>query len=697
MPQRASSIARPASPAITCAVATALLAAGMLTTSPARAAKKEAKSEQPATLRNFVESETDRLEQEMAALIQQKAAVAAASSGWLDLRIDSRVISRWTCQQLFSTGPMSDAQAVAWLRYQDALSLSATLDSANLAAAPSAAQAAALVKIHRSTFDMKDADSIAAIDAYLTALRDPLLVALNAKKSDDLRPPLLEAKFTAKKAAATSEAPLSLEAMSTRVTQLSISVSLRQQLLAAIGGAKAATPEDAPNVTAMLRDAIGMATMLQTNFAVDPEARARLEKELGQAVVLYSDPRVREAGQRKLNGLKQYRILASRVAAMKLSPELLKAFAPVITAARDQPEEADKMLSAVEEFSRVDAHMATVRSSVATDAASRAAEQQLKNFAAQRNVVLSAAPDEVAGEVAKLKQTADLYDLLKSLPQTQTQLLTLHPRPTGALEKRLMQAVVHSAADGDPQQEASIATLTAVGAFVSNWQAAQEAMLKPVDDAEMKKFTGKTWSDATAAVRSTAAELASATASGADLDVAKIQSLSRIPAVLRGVRRGAAVSAALGDAKALARWADCDLDEKKIAAILQGYQAESSPVASAVIEGGGDDKSLTDLENRYRGLLNTLDLIAAAIPACEKMPTDLGWLLCRLTTPSDHTPREAPVRKLCWTTSLLALMQAEPDGGGDIATQIHDRMLQDLNRMLPGSPAESTAVSSVTP
>ena len=664
--------------------------------------KKDNKAAQPSAVRDFVNSETGRLEGEVVGLIQQHAALAAGATAWLDLRIDSRILSRWVCQQLLNADPNSDTQAIVWLRYTDALSLSATLDAANLTAAPTPAQAAALAKIHKATFDLKDIENTADLDKTLSAFRDPLFAALNAGKPVDVRPamPSVVNAGGAKESATTTDVPLTLDQMMPRVTQLSISAPLRQQLMAAISSAKAQTGEDAEKLTGALRDAIALASVLQTNLAVDPDARASMEQQLGEAIALYSDPRLRDAGQQRLAGLQEYRLIATRVAAMKLPPEMMKAFTPAVAYGRDHPESIDTILTTIRKFATLDAQMATKRPALATDAPSRAAEQQLKNYAVERAGLLgevesmsgggafNVTPDNLADHVAKLQKIAQLYDLLKNLPTMQQQLLALKPKPTGGLEKRITQAVVHSANLDDPQQPDSTQLLINVAALAASWQAAQAEAAKPIADDPMHVYTGKSWAEANAALKQMATELTTSVAAGGEIDTAKLAALGRAPAVFEGVRRVAAITDKLGDAKGLARWADCNFDEKKLTGTLDAYQTDFSAIASATLTGTGDDKTLANVQKKYRGLLATLNTIAAVAPACEKIPADLAALLSRLTITSDHTPREASVRALCWTTDLIGLMQAAPDTDAAAIGKLRDRLLLTLNRAYPAAAAQ---------
>lgn len=122
---------------------TAALLPVFATAADAKEVKKE-KSPRPPAARAYVASEHDRLEQEIAAPSRQHAALSAGASGWPDLRIDSRVIWRWICDQMPNVDANSDTQAVPWVRDRGALSRSATLHAANRSAAPTLAQAAAL-------------------------------------------------------------------------------------------------------------------------------------------------------------------------------------------------------------------------------------------------------------------------------------------------------------------------------------------------------------------------------------------------------------------------------------------------------------------------------------------------------------------------------------------------------------------------
>jgi hypothetical protein len=648
--------------------------------------------QQPEILKSYVATQNGRLENELATLIQKRSETPANDQPYHELKIDLRIMQRWLVQQLTQADPFSDAQAVYWLRHRDMNDLIATVDGWAIGQGGKPAtrvQVESMAAIHKLTYDLKPVTSVAELDAVLVPLRGPLLRSLGDQtgKAADMRPDM--PKVALDKPAADqpqSAEPPSLDQLSTTVTRLTISIPLRQQLLAAVAATRQAEGDEQAALLDMLRSAVELASALQSNVAVDVASRPVIEAQLGEAVSLYSDPRLRDAAETRLKGLSQYRELAGRVSSLPLAPDTVRALAPAFAYARANPADSATVLGAIETYAGIEQKLAALKPAESSDLISRTSQAQFKQLLDLRAGFLedaeklggggmfASAPKDLADRIAAMNKTASMLDILKRHPQTMTTLGALKPRPTGGLERRATQALVKLATDDDAQQ-----FITNLDKLATTWTNAQQSLATPIPAEIMQKYANTTWEAFQTRVRDVVTEAANAAASTGTLDGAKVDSITRLLGVIDRMRALGELETRLSVDAAVNRWADCAMDDDKLTKLLDSYRNDFAQIVTDTLAGTGGEKEAQRLTRRYQGLLNTLDLIARAAEPCQQLPAGPMGQVARLTTPSDKAPY-AHVRYLSFMTDLIELTRMSAEADVDAINKLQDQMLDHLNK-----------------
>jgi hypothetical protein len=651
---------------------------------------RRSETPQPAILKAYVPTQTARIEGELATLIQKRAETPAAAMAYHEMRIDLRIVQRWLVSQLLAAEPYSDLQAVLWLRHRDLDGLISTVDSwaTTQTANPSRIQSEAMGKLSKATYDLKPVDSVAGLDGFFTALRSPLLIALGdaTGKAQDMRPALPKRADQPDKPEAEPTEPPTLDQLSNQITRLAISIPLRQQLLSAVAATRAAEKKEQEEMLSMLRSAVELSSALQSNVGVDAASRSTIETQLGEAVSLFSDPRLRDSAQERLKGLSQYRQLAGRVSSLALSPEFVLALAPAFEYARSQPDQSGKVLGAIETFAQFEQQLPAIKPAAASDAVGRAAEAQFKQLLNLRagfmedagklkvNSAFASTPDDLSRRIDQMKQSMELLEVLKRLPQTQATLVQLKPRPTGALERRITQSLVKL--DSDSASRNYLVGLDALATAYSN---ASQALAERVDEAVVQKYAGTTWEKFESHIKQSATDSASAAAVSGAVDSRATASIQQTLAVVERLRTLATLDARLTIDAPINRWADCSLGQEKLTSLLDQYRSDFAQVVTDTLAGKGDAESAAGLRGRYRGLFRTLEQIASVADACVQLPSGAMGQVGSLTTPSDKAPF-GRVRFLSYMTDLLDLTRSSAEADLSSVETLETRMLEGLGR-----------------
>lgn len=652
---------------------------------------KPPKTPQPAILKAYVPTQTARVEGELATLIQKRAETPAAALAYHEMRIDLRIVQRWLLAQLLTAEPYSDLQTVVWLRHRDLDSLIATVDSwaTTQSGGPTKVQSEAMSKLNKATYDLKPVDSIASLDDVLSKLRAPLLISLGdvAGKAQDMRPAVVKKPRQSDKPDPEPTEPPTIDQLSSQITRLAISIPLRQQLLSAVAATRSADKNEQDQMLTMLRSAVELASALESNVGVDATARSTIESQLGEAVSLFSDPRLRDTAQERLKGLSQYRQLAGRVSSLALSAEYMRALGPAFEYARSQPDQSAKILGAIETFAQLEQQLHALKPVVASDATGRAAEAQYRHLLNLRagfiedagklkpNGAFSSTPDDLTKRVTELRQTKEMLEVLQRLPQTQATLVQLKPRPTGALERRITQALV-KLSDND---SASRSFLTGLDSLATAYSNANKSLSERVDDAVVQKYAGVSWDKFESHIRQSATDSASAAASSGAVDTRAATSIQQTLAVVDRLRTLATLDARLTIDAPINRWADCSLGQQKLTMLLDQYRSDFSQVVSDTLAGRADADTAAGLKGRYRGLFRTLEQVASVADACTALPAGVMGQVASLTTPSDKAPF-ARVRFLSFMTDLLDLTRASAEADLSSTESLEDKMLEGLGK-----------------
>lgn len=653
--------------------------------------KPRRQAPQPEILKSYVATHTARIENELATLIQKRAETPVSDQPYHELKIDLRIIQRSLIHQLTKADAFSDTQAVIWLRHRDLDGLIAIVDGW---AAQQAGQQASrkqiegMTAVHRVTFNPGEPNGVAGLDAMLVQLRAPLLLALGDQtgKSVDMRPTLPKVVHEKTTDTPPPAEPPTLDQLSTTVTRLTISITLRQQLLAAVAAARQADGEEKDKMLGMLRSAVDLATALQSNVAVDAASRPIIESQLGEAVSLYSDARLRDAAESRLKALSDYRELAGRVLSLPLSPDTARAVAPAFAYARAHPSDAGALLGAIDSFAGIEQKLATLKPEDSSDLIGRTAQAQFKQLLDLRAGFLedaeklggggmfTASPKDLTDRIKSMTDTAAMLEILKRHPQTLSTLLALKPRPTGGLERRATQALVKLSTDAEAYQ--FIANLDKMA---TTWTGAQEALSTPIAADIMQKYANTTWEAFQTRVREVVTDAANSAASTGALDVSKIDSIGRLLGVIDRMRTLGELDSRLRVDAAVNRWADCSIDNEKLTKLLDSYRNDFAQIVTDTLAGTGGEKEAERLTRRYQGLLNALDVVARAAEPCQQLPAGPMGQIARLTTPSDKAPH-AQIRYLSFMTDLIELTRLSPDADVDAINKLQDQMLDHLNK-----------------
>jgi hypothetical protein len=361
-----------------------------------------------------------------------------------------------------------------------------------------------------------------------------------------------------------------------------------------------------------------------------------------------------------------------------LSPNAARALQPALTAARQDPKAGGAMMKAIEKFVAFDQALDT-RPAPGTDVIARQINAQIKRYEADRVALLAASErlggggmfggsaEDLVPQINALAESAATLDRLRRLPQSQTTINELRPRPVGAIEKRVTQALV-KLADADAEQRAAAAkTIEHVDVLAQAWLATKNSLASPPPEAALQKYANVSAGELEPKLRTLAVDAASGLASGS-VDEAKISALDRAAALLDRVRDLGQRDASLAT-PALQNWADVRMSVEAIDGLTDDYRQALITYATATFNGN----AATEPPAPGR-LAAVLDRIAAQASACAALPDGPAALVGRFTTSSHNAPF-AGVRALSLATYLI------------LSDDTNDAKLK--KRLLDGLPAEN--------
>ncbi len=609
------------------------------------------------------------LEKEVAGLALQRPEVAGGQRPWLELRIDLRLFERWFLDQCIRAPDDSDLQSDAFIRAQhlaDARALyeetmtpqggdAATSQAAPAANPPTPAQMQAMLKLHQMTFDMADAGDVAELDKLSIAIGQSLAqisgVADGGKTLPLMRPAPLAPIVQ-------SDAPAHPTIAQLRQTVLSnaVAVTLRRQLLSLADQADALAG-DAKNrreyaeLYRVLSEGVELAQGLATNTGVTPEARQQIQDQLAEGIALFADPRTRSAGQARLNGLKQYASLVGRYGKLDLRADVKTRLGPAYTYAQAHPDQAGKVLGAVDRFAALSTRYDGRKPANGSDPGRRFVEDLRRQFEDHRvqfldscaqlsgGGMLAATPDDLTKAVAEMKYELDLLDVLDQLPASLDTLAAYKPRPTGAIERRVAKASTTATAIVDsPERRQAFGALREIAALGAAASALERRPVANVPGDIAQAYAMNSLTAFEARWKALVSESATKLAGGGNAPGA-VHRLEVARQMLDGLNSAVILEQQLQETDVLIRWADWTTPQDRLRMIFIPWR---NALANA-FDGFNHDRAepgdqWVALDKASRPLFDLLAEVSRYANPCRDLPSGLAGALGRLTTPLAHQP-----------------------------------------------------------
>ncbi|MGF1634733.1 MAG: hypothetical protein ACFCVE_12850 [Phycisphaerae bacterium] len=598
-------------------------------------------------------SDVERLEAELAELTQQRATADAAGRPLLEYRIDTRVLAWHLLRVAGRAEPGGEVQAVALLRAQDAMALAGLADAftARLrdAAGLTPNEREALARFNALTYNLPAEPDLAALDRLLSQ------AAVFAGTGMSALPPggLVEMR----PGVSTPEDPEagqdSLAVLAERARLMNVSEPLRRQLQAMAEAA--ARPDADPAVLATLREAVTLSRAMQSNTAVTAEDRRDLEGRMTEALALYADNRLREAGLRRLGAVREYGRVVEQMNAVQLTGRTQAALLPAVTWARQNPDEGKGVLEAVGRFAEEEARYAGLPQNVnAPQSFLRPLGLAKGHFVAERDAFIEEAanlgtaslmaptPQQLLERTQQMARWNDIYLAMSEANTTASRLRAYAPRATG-MERRMLSAAVTATATTRDDARA------AAGDYLLNLArlAELEARLAPDPlsslDAQMLTLytndaAGEAFGQAWRGVLTRT--LASAEETG-QIDTRALAHMTFAAELVDAVVEAQAYEMIVTQAATVTGWADFSPDATALTTALEplrrAYQTAFASVAAGQA-GGAAAADLRKVRRQYEPLLALLREAATYEQAVARLPDGAAGIVSRLGTPSAEKP-----------------------------------------------------------
>jgi hypothetical protein len=633
-----------------------LLLMGMVvvaTEAPLRAAPAAEVSDATATaaVKTLLSGEADTLDRELAGRMLRRPDLTGNARARLELEIDLRIIQRSLVGLAGEARFSSNEQVVAWIRgkqFRDAVRGMDAVLTQDAIVSPS--QKEALGQIHKLSFDASKLKAGKELDAFCKEAAVAMANVVNATPVNAGAMPVMRPKPLRGEAA--GGGPPTVAELTQQVQMLAaVSVPLRQQLLALASAAGAPSKDDDARATyEMLSQSVDLARGLQSNTAVTPDARENIESQLAQGIALFSDPRTRAAGRRKVEALGQYRQTLARVEKMNLSADQMARFAPALAWARANPAAGAKVLGAIEAYLKLGGQWDALTRDVTVAMPLRRPLEDLKaQFAKQRSAFAQQAPQVGTGtsvadlqqDVAELQRLYEITDDVVAMGPSLDTLNAYKPRPAGSIERKVATAATAavgpagSANRGDGQKY--LHSVHELGSLAQRLAARPltdlpEAVAQGWAGGKVSSFEGK-W-------KSMVAELAGDLAGGQiELDKAKVARLRGALELGDGLRSARQLEEALAKSANLSRWVDWAIDPSALSTFVGAYRdATAAAVAGFVADHGDALETWRRLRVLYEPVMALVVRDAEYGPLCEGLPIGLAGDLGRLATPVENAP-----------------------------------------------------------
>lgn len=611
----------------------------------------------PTSEHDLFVMQIDALDAKLATLLQRRPDAAGSSLALIDYDIDLALVQRWMLNGAISS-KADDLQAVVALRLSALSGLGAEINARlkNSDTTLTAAQLQGLKKLHDLTYAFPAFKGVGTIDEVCKNVATALILISAVSPAEVANLPLMRPSPVSQPTAGPAQAPTTIEMLARRADSSNASDGLKRQLkaLAAAASAAAADPksgDDAARLYEMLSASVALADGLGRGMAIDAASRPKIEQQLTEGLALFTDPRTRQAGQNRISALTQFRQTLARVDRLHIPAALQQQLAPAILYANSRPDSGGKILDLIEQYlslcNRFDANK---EATAPSPLQKRTTDILVRQFSARRTAFLADAadlggkttfspgPQNLSSDIDQMRQALDGIETASRLPRALSALTAAHPRPTGALEKRVNQALIDlSSASPTVNHDASIKLLNDVEQ-VADLAQSLNAPSGIAPDITSRYTHGRLAAVATrrdALITALASELAG----GHDLDSLELSKLHTLHDLLESLKLAAEVEGALAKADSLSRWVDFSISAAQLRALVGPYR----DATASAFDGFADENSTpvgrwSDVRTRFMPILILVKEVGLYGDACNAFPTGMAGQFARLLTPMDGQP-----------------------------------------------------------
>lgn len=606
----------------------------------APAAKEDVK---PAAV-SYKQQRVDALDDEVATLLQRRGE-AGLDPAMLELQIDLRLLARGVVAGgLGDKLELKPEVVAAYHRHRQLVDV-ATVLAVTVKTVPATAQPA-LKRVHDLTYRPIDATSVANTDALARDVAGALATLVPGVPQAPMRPARI-APATGPGAGGNAVTDLVAAAHRANVTP-----GLRRQLVALADAASGATdPAEARALTVGLNDAVDLANGLATNTAVDLPARRQVEQDLAEGLALFTDVRTRDVGRARLKAFAPYRQTLVRVGKLKENPDALK-LGKLFVWASGHGEDGAKALAAVEAYNEVVAAFEARKTPTGLPPnVKRAADGVLRQFASARATfmedaigigaggIMAASPKQLDEDVAEMKKSLERLGLVERSPSAVDTLLAYKPRPVGAIEKKVIAALISVSGEATAKmpEEDAVAFLSSVDALASASKRVAAGDL-PTTAADAGAWAGQGPAALSKALTTTFGSAVNALATPAGtVDAGVTEKLAMAGEVCDLLREAGEIDKSLASLATLARWSDWGVTATQVEAIVKPYKDAAAVTVDGLIDDSpGAGEQWPRVTRKYGPVVAYLREMAAYVPPCSTLPDGPTAAIARLATPLDE-------------------------------------------------------------
>jgi hypothetical protein len=646
-------------------------------------------------------------------MMQRQDVAAGGAAASLELQIDLHIIQRWMLAQAVAAKRESPQQIALLFRADQLDAAAAGLETAfkpgGPAATPTRTQTESLAQIHKMSFNLPaELKDLADLDEQCKKIGYALQNVANSTPVDartipSMRPHRVNDDNGGSEppTPAVKESPKTVAELSAEITHSAIAVSLRQQLLAVAQLAGAASTSndpaqqaDAASLYQMLVAGVDLAKGISGTTAFTAEARTDIETQLAEGLALFADPRTRAAGRDRIQQLSEYRAVMNRIARSRLSGDVRKALAPAFAYAQTHAEQGQKLLNAIDNYvgvcDRFDSYGHRENPVVQLR---RVTEDVAKQFDQARQAFITSA-NEIGGttglpptvgalelQVSDLSALLDLYAALDGMQQTYEVLNGYKPRPSGAIEQRVLKAAIAAAAAiKSPSRTDAIRFILDISKLAQLSQAVTQRSLSDVPGEVLKQYAGlSSTGEFESKCKLMFAELVNQVASGADMDKKKIDRLRSVGELCDGLRTAMVAEQSLAALPSLRKWVDWTVTQEQAKALLAPFQQLLAGAFTGFMTEAPDAvEKYLKFRGQFLPLIVLLRQDALMADQCAAMPDGLAGDLARLMTPFDNQPFSTE-RYLSYAVTVWATVGADdPDAAAPAADAAMKRLQRDV-------------------